>query len=180
LEEAIEAEAADLAAGLPTRSAGETVVVEFARGGPVGADLPLSAPYGYRYSLSLLAPEILARAAVLYVWVTPAESRRRNRERAQPGRDGDASILHHGVPGHVMEYDYGCDDFAWLLGDSDRPGAIRVETAGGPIHVPAVRFDNRTDTTSFLRADPGDWPEQQVAELHARLSAAMEALATAV
>jgi hypothetical protein len=178
LEDAIEAEAADLAALLHTRADGETAVVEFARGGPAGAELPLPAPLGYRYSLNLLAPEILAEAAVLYVWVTPEESRRRNRERARPGRDGDASILHHGVPKYVMEHDYGCDDIAWLLEDSDRPGTIRVETAGGErFHLPAVRFDNRADRTSFLRADPAGWPEERVAELHSRLSAAMDALA---
>jgi hypothetical protein len=51
---------------------GRTVVIEFARGGPPGATLP--PPNGYRYSLAQLSPEILARAIILYVGVSPDES----------------------------------------------------------------------------------------------------------
>ena len=77
--------------------------------------MPIEPPHGYPYSLGQLSPEILDRASILYVWVTPEESRRRNNERARPGRDGDASILHHGVPEAVMLGDYGTDDLPWLM-----------------------------------------------------------------
>ena len=115
-----------------------TVIMEFARGGPEGATLPLNPPRGYQYSLSQLSHEVLATASILYVWVTPEESRRRNIERAQPGIEGDASILHHGVPEMVMRQDYGTDDIMWLIEQSDRPGTIRVETATSVFHVPVA------------------------------------------
>lgn len=178
LEDAIADEAAEVTAGLPEAIAGGTVVIEFARGGPEGAELPLPAPLGYRHSLSLLAPEILDGAAVLYVWVTPEQSRRRNRERSRRGTGRHASILHHGVPEQVMRDDYGTDDLAWLLETSDRPGTIRVEHQNGAIfHLPAVRFDNRSDLTSFLRDQPSRWPDELLRPLHRRLARAMHTLA---
>jgi hypothetical protein len=155
---------------------GATVIMEFARGGPEGAMLPLDPPRGYQYSLSQLSHEVLATASILYVWVTPAESRRRNIERARPGIEGDASILHHGVPEMVMRQDYGTDDIMWLIEQSDRPGTIRVETATSVFHVPVAVFDNRTDQTSFLRGDPEKWPNEAVARLHSHLGAAFEHL----
>lgn len=154
-----------------------TVVIEFARGGPEGSDLPIDAPRGYQHSLSRLSPQILANASILYVWVTPEESRRRNIERAHPGIEGDASILHHGVPEMVMRGDYGTDDLLWLIEQSDRPGTIRVETATEVFHLPVAVFDNRTDKTSFLRADPETWPPGAVATLHADLQTAFGQLA---
>jgi len=42
----------DKNAGIPESLDGRTVVIEFARGGPDGATLPLPAPLGYRYSLA--------------------------------------------------------------------------------------------------------------------------------
>jgi len=155
---------------------GSTIVIEFARGGPEGADLPLPSPLGYQYSLSQLDPELLRRAAILYVWVTPEQSRRRNRERAKPGPEGDASILHHGVPEVVMRGDYSLDDIAWLLETSGKPGYIAIEAEGERYEIPAARFDNRQDATSFLRADPAEWPADQVAGIHQGLAAALNAL----
>jgi len=155
---------------------GSTVVIEFARGGPEGAEPPLPAPLGYQYSLAQLAPELLRRAAILYVWVTPAESRRRNRERAKPGPEGDASILHHGVPEVVMRGDYGTDDLEWLLETSGRPGALAIEAWGERFEIPTARFDNREDRTSFLRADPSEWPADRVADIQRHLSEALAVL----
>lgn len=170
---AIDDEAADLGAALHAkRGPSGTVVIEFARGGAEGALPPL--PYGYQYSLSILDPQILRRASILYVWVTPAESRRRNRERARP--DGDASILFHGVPEVVMRHDYGTDDMGWLLERSDRPGTVRVDHREGTFHLPAARFDNRDDLTSFLRQDPAAWPSGSLERLHARLAGALASL----
>ena len=162
--------------GMAGYGPGATLIIEFARGGPEGAMLPLDPPRGYQYSLSQLSPEVLAHASILYVWVTPEESRRRNIERAHPGVDGDASTLHHGLPEIVMRQDYGTDDIMWLIEQSDRPGTLRVETPTSVFHVPVAVFDNRTDQTSFLRAYPRSWPNEAVAVLHSNLGAAFEQL----
>jgi hypothetical protein len=176
--QAIEPEAADLLqkknAAIPETLSGKTVVIEFARGGADGSSMPLPAPYGYSYSLGRLRPEILQKAAILYIWVTPEESRRKNRERTDPNDPG--SILHHGVPNAVMYGDYGCDDIEWLLADSDRPGTIRVEAHGQVHHLPFGRFDNRVDKTTFIRQDRAAWKPEEVAALRAGLKEAFAQL----
>jgi hypothetical protein len=146
-----------------------TVLIEFARGGPEGTEPPLPDPHGYAFSLRYLSPDILRRASALYVWVTPEESRRRNDDRAIPGLEGDASILHHGVPEVVMRGDYGVDDFLWLL-DSGVANTIDVEAGNGNFCIPAAVFDNRVDHTSFLRADHSEWDTGLVTELHSALT----------
>ncbi len=168
--------AEQLAAGRPLDVEARTVVLEFARGGPEGAEPPLAPPLGYRHALSLLPPALTERATVLYVWVTPEESRRRNRERARPGPQGDASILHHGVPERVMSEDYGTDDMSWLLRNARIPGTLTVPGPGRVFDVPAVVFDNRDDLTSFLRDDPSQWPGEALERLHRRLSETMQRL----
>jgi hypothetical protein len=170
---ALDAEVAEMASELsatlatydPARS---TVVIEFARGGPEGTEPPLPDPHGYAFSLRHLSADILSNAYVLYVWVTPQESRRRNEERARPGIEGDASILHHGVPEVVMRGDYGVDDLLWLM---ERGGGQAVEIDAGSVTytIPATVFDNRVDQTSFLRADESAWDPDTVSELHAAL-----------
>jgi len=135
---------------------------------------PFPAPWGYAHSLAALSPEILERAACLYVWATASESRRRNRERAHPGEDGSA--LHHGVPERVMDHDYARDDIAWLLDHADRSGHITLAAHGRRCRIPTARFDNRVDRTSFLRAHPALWPPEQVADLHQRLMTAFGSL----
>jgi len=176
---AIEPEVRDLVESwnrsLPGEAAGHTIVIELARGGPQGAALPLPPPLGYRYSLGRLSDAILERAAILYVWVTPEESRRKNRERTHA--DDPGSILHHGVPLEVMLNDYGCDDMEWLLEHSGREGRVAFESRGTPRTLPAVRFDNRVDRTSFLRGEPSAWPAGQVATLHESLAQAFTTLA---
>lgn len=179
LAQALEGEAAQLredkAANCPDTFEGRTLLIEFARGGPQGASMPLAEPLGYRHSLSLLDSEILRRAAVLYVWVTPEESRRKNEERADPRDPG--SILHHGVPRQVMLEDYGCDDMDWLEASSPKPGALEVRAHGKVFHLPFARFDNRQDKTSFVRQPSGSWPPGKVRELHEGLKAAFGKLA---
>lgn len=181
LEQALEREARDLLkdklAGIPADLEGRTIVIEFARGGAQGSSMPLPAPYGYQYSFSRLSDEILTRASVLYIWVTPEESRRKNDERAKPGRDGDASILHHGVPIAVMLGEYGTDDMGYLVETSDRPGTIRVETRGRTFHLPATRFDNRPDLTTFVREDRAGWPPAAVDAIHREMKRALSELA---
>jgi len=162
-------------AGYPDTPKGKTLVIEFARGGPAGAAMPLPDPLGYRYSLSRLSEGILRSATVLYIWVTPEESRRKNEARTDPNDPG--SILHHGVPAEVMMKDYGCDDIDWLIQTSDRPGRIALQAHGKRFHLPVARFDNRVDKTSFLRADPAAWNPEDVRKVHEGLSEALKQMA---
>jgi hypothetical protein len=171
---AIAEDVARLGRSGPINRTAHTVVIEFARGGPAGAAGPLPPPHGYAYSLSHLSLPILESAVIVYVWVDPDDSRRRNRERARPGDDG--SILHHGVPETVMHDDYGRDDMAWLIDHSELPGTVTVSAHGRTFHVPAVRFDNRSDRTSFLRDDPAAWDAGRVAVLHRDLTDAFDRL----
>ena len=163
--------------------AGRTLVIEAARGGPNGSAFPLCPPHGYETAFQTLSPRILERAVVLYVWVDPAESRRKNIERGRP--DGQGSILHHSVPMEVMLGQYGCDDMAWLLAQSDRPGSIRVERiisdnnrySTKVYHLSVARFDNRRDLTTFVREDAKLWKPEDVQALHGGLKAAFDQLA---
>lgn len=146
-----------------------TVLIEFARGGPEGTEPPLPDPHGYAFSLRYLSPDILRRATALYVWVTPDESRRRNDDRAIPGLEGDASILHHGVPEVVMRGNYGVDDFLWML-DCGGGKAVDVEAQEDTFRIPAAVFDNRVDHTSFLRSDSTEWDPALVEKLQTALT----------
>ncbi len=172
LESALEDESrrlfTDKIAAIPENLDGCTVVIEFARGGPEGSPLPLPPPYGYQYALSLLSEEILTRAAILYVWVDPEESRRKNVERAVPGLEGDASILHHGVPESVMRGDYGLDDLMWLLAEGGG-SVVPVERGDQRYALPTGVFDNRSDLTSFLRGDQQSWSRFELQQLHQEL-----------
>lgn len=171
----LEKEASDIMqgrfAGLPSVKSGDrTIVIEFARGGADGSAMPLPEPFGYQYSISLLSDEILSRAAVLYIWVTPEESRRKNSARADPNDPG--SILHHGVPIEVMMKDYGCDDMDYLIQQSDRPNTLRINARGRTYYLPVARFDNRIDKTSFIRNDVSQWEPDQVKAIHTGLAEA--------
>lgn len=159
----------------PETLEGKTLVIEFARGGPHGSKMPLPDPLGYQYSLRWLSEAILEKAAILYVWVTPEESRRKNQSRADPNDPG--SILHHGVPIEVMMSDYGCDDMDWLEAHSQRQGTVTVEAHGRTFHLPVARFDNRVDKTSFIRDNPNCWRPEQVASVHLGLKDALHKLA---
>jgi len=178
LAAALEAEAAELLrlkqAEHPDTLEGKTIVIEFARGGAQGSAMPLAAPFGYQYSLSALSDEILSRSAILYIWVTPEESRRKNDARADP--DDPGSILNHGVPIAVMLGDYGCDDMAHLLEQSGRPNTVKVEAHGKTYLLPVARFDNRVDKTSFIRDERASWKPEDVAALHDGLTEAFARL----
>ena len=127
----------------------KTIIIEFARGGAYGSTMPLPKPYGYEYSISLLKDEILKNASIFYIWVDPQESRRKNEKRADPNDPG--SILHHSVPLAVMYNDYGLDDFDYLIKKSRVNNHIEITSNGSTYFIPAVRFDNRIDKTSFIR-----------------------------
>lgn len=161
---------------------GRTIVIEAARGGANGNAFPLTPPHGYGSAFQTLSPAILERAAVLYIWVDPAESRRKNIERGLPNAQG--SILHHSVPMEVMLGQYGCDDMGWLIEQSGRPDMIRVERIveeGGRFvtktyWLPAARFDNRQDKTTFVRKPKDQWLPEEVKAMHDELSRALQTL----
>lgn len=172
LESALEAEAHAVfdakQAAIPGNLDEVTVVIEFSRGGPEGSPLPLPAPYGYGHALPQLSSDLLEKANILYVWVEPEESRRKNHERAKPGREGDASILYHGVPDAVMRNEYGTDDLMWLLAGAGGSCVI-VEKGEERFAVPTGVFDNRLDLTSFLRADAKKWSTFELRRVHEEL-----------
>ncbi len=168
----------DKNAGIPDTLEGKTIVIEAARGGPDGATFPLPTPLGYRYSLAQFSDAILSRASILYVWVEPEESRRKNHERTDPNDPG--SILNHGVPMAVMMGDYGCDDMAWLIAQSDKPDTVKFESRGSVRHLPVARFDNRQDKTTFVRADRAAWKADDVKKLHDGLGEAFARLSRTV
>ena len=151
-----------------------TIIIECARGGPDGAAMPLTGTFGYQYSLPMFCPEILERAAVLYIWVTPEESRRKNADRADPNDPG--SNLHHGVPLAVMLGDYGCDDMEYLLAHSEKPDTLTVNAYGKTWHLPIGVFDNRVDKTSFLRETPDRWDAEKVEEVTAAIRKATDTM----
>ena len=156
---------------------GKTIVIEAARGGPNGSAFPLTPPVGYQATFEQLSLQILERAAILYIWVDPQESRRKNIARGKP--DGQGSILHHSVPMEVMLSQYGCDDMEYLIQQSDKPNTVRVErlvTETQPtgervyrnrvFHLPAARFDNRKDKTTFVRVPRAEWKADDISDLH--------------
>lgn len=160
---------------LTTDLTGKTIVIEFARGGPQGSSMPLTGGYGYEYSFAKLSKEILEKSVLLYIWVTPEESRRKNQDRTDPNDPG--SILHHGVPHAVMVGDYGCDDIEWLENHSERPHTITVKAHDKVFYLPIAKFDNRTDKTTFLRGDPSSWDDKHVENMHKEIKGALDKLA---
>ncbi|MCK4517379.1 hypothetical protein KAT92_01265, partial [Candidatus Babeliales bacterium] len=153
---------------------GKTIVIEFSRGGVYASSMPLPAPYGYKHSLAKLSPEILQRASILYVEVSPEESRRKNEVRANPNDPG--SILGHKVPLEVMLGSYGCDDMVYLAERFDRAGTVCIEAHGEIYHLPFGRFDNNVDKTTFARANFVEWRETDVSNLCKALTEAFAPL----
>ncbi len=154
--------------------AGKTTVMECARGGADGADMPLEAPAGYAFSLANHRPEVLANAAVLYIKVTPEESRRKNKARYIPGLED--SDLHHSAPDVVMFNDYGCDDVQWLIDNAAVPNTIRLHAHGRDWNLPIAVFDNTDDKTTFLHADPSEWQPEHVQAVRDGLYEPMQGL----
>lgn len=189
LEDECKAELAVLNKTCSIDPTGKTIVIEAARGGPNGSAFPLCPPVGYLAAFNQLSEQILSRASILYIWVSPEESRRKNIERGRPNAQG--SILHHSVPMEVMVGQYGCDDVEWLMSKAERPDTIKVDRIfedHGPsgvtyrdrtFHLPIARFDNRTDKTSFVRVEPSQWAKDDVKALHDGLAGAFKLLSTA-
>ena len=167
LAEALETEAQELINNKVSQYCdsldGKTIVIEMARGGNDGASMPLTGTFGYQYTLAQFCPEILKNAAILYIWVTPEESRRKNNEREDPNNPG--SNLNHKTPDSVMYYDYGCDDMQYLIETSEVKDTVTVKTHGQTYHLPIGVFDNRVDKTTTLRQSPDKWDSELVKEL---------------
>ncbi len=165
---------ADKVAEVPETLEGKTVVVEFARGGGEKMTMPLQDPWGYQYSFRMLSKAMLEKSCILYIWVTPEESRRKNDARTDPNDPG--SILHHGVPIEVMLGDYGCDDMAHLLDTSEKPNTVTVKAHGETFHLPLGRFDNRVDRTTFIREDVEKWSDEDRTKLQEGMREAFDAI----
>ena len=161
-------------AAYPESMDGKTLIIECARGGQQGAAMPLTGTAGYQYTLPLFSPEILSRAAILYIWVTPEESRRKNADRADPNDPG--SNLHHSTPMEVMLYDYGCDDMEYLSSVSGKKNTVKVTSCGSEWFIPTGILDNRQDKTSFLRDDPDTWTEPDLASFAKALKAVTDGM----
>lgn len=178
LAEKLEAEARAMLdekhAGYPESFENKTIIIECARGGADGSEMPLTGTFGYQYSLPMFCPEILENAVLLYIWVTPEESRRKNADRADPNDPG--SNLHHGVPMAVMLGDYGCDDMEYLINTSEVKDTVTVKAHGRTYHIPVGVFDNRVDKTSFLRAEPEQWDADKVADVTAAIRKATDTM----
>ena len=179
LEAAIEKDAREFAhakySSIPASLEGKTVFIEFSRGGAHGSKFPLPPPYGYQYTWSLLSPEILSGAAVLYIYITPEQSRAKNTARGKESTSTSSTSteagkyvlsLNHSVPDYVMFNEYGCDDVHYLLTKGNTPlGCVDVlHVSQQTFAVPVAIFDNREDYTTFCRGDPKDWsPENKTA-----------------
>ena len=106
----------------------KTLIIELSRGGASG----------YQDALKHLSPDILRRAAVLYVSVSFEESCRRNIARYdRKKRDG---ILTHSVPREEMERTYGTDD--WNTLTDGVTGFLRV----GDVDVPYATMVNEPES----------------------------------
>ena len=182
LADKLEKEAAEMLAekheNYPDTLEGKTVVIEFARGGADGSTMPLEPPFGYGYSVGQLSHDILKQSSILYIWVTPEESRRKNDARTDPNDPG--SILHHGVPIAVMLGDYGCADMDWLETNSRVEGTVSIDAHGEMYDLPIGRFDNRIDETSFIREEPSEWAASDVNSVHQGLKSGFDRVAKQV
>jgi hypothetical protein len=120
-----------------------TLLIEFARG----------VDDGFRESLQRFQPEVLARAAILYIEVSFEESYRRNSARYRPGRE--ESTLFHKVPDRDMLGYFRDNDWARVTGGA-RHGYL--ELSG--VCVPFVSMNNEPEST-----DPGVLGERYAAAL---------------
>ena len=111
--------------------AGETAVIEFARGTEHG---------GFKGAFPHFSDEVLENGAVMYIDVSWEESLRKNRRRFNP--DKPHSILEHGLPDEKMERLYRGSD--WSEFSSKDPGYLDVRG----IKVPYAVFPNGDDVTT--------------------------------
>eukprot|EP00792_Barthelona_sp_PAP020_P006925 TRINITY_DN3085_c0_g1_i1.p1 TRINITY_DN3085_c0_g1~~TRINITY_DN3085_c0_g1_i1.p1 ORF type:complete len:337 (+),score=114.15 TRINITY_DN3085_c0_g1_i1:29-1012(+) len=162
---------------IPETMQDKTIVIEFARGGPENSSFPIGNGQGYQATFQQFLPEIIKKAAALYIWVTPEESKQKNRDRADPNNPG--SILNHGVPEYVMENDYGCDDIGHLRSISKVENCVPVTIGKETMSLPIGIFDNRGDFTTFLRSPTETWTDEQIYEVKSRIETAFDSIVQA-
>ncbi len=114
-----------------------TLLIEFARG----------VDDGFRASLDRFVPEILGRAAILYINVSFEESYRRNSARYRRGQE--ESILFHKVPDRDMYGYFRANDWEEMTGGAEQ-GWLDIRG----VQVPFVSMNNEPESTDpvVLRA----------------------------
>lgn len=118
----------------------KTLFVEFSRGSEHG---------GFRSAYSFLSPQLLERAAALYIKVDWPESLRKNRKRYNPDRPD--SWLQHALEDKKLEMLYKESDWDEFASDP----AFLPAGARGEFRVPYAVFDNlpeKTDKPALLGA----------------------------
>lgn len=128
-----------------------TTIIEFARGKEHG---------GFERAFAHLSPEILEKAAVLYINVSWEESLRKNRRRFNPERPD--SILEHGLPDDKLEKMYKESD--WEEISAEDPAYLTIQGQ----KVPYAVFENEDDVTTERGAALGERLEQTLQTLWKR------------
>jgi hypothetical protein len=114
-----------------------TAIIEFARGAEHG---------GFASAFSHFSPELLQRAAVLYINVPFEESLRKNRRRKNP--DKPHSILEHSLEDEKLRRLYGEVD--WEEFSSGDPDYLSLSGVKVPYRV----FENADDVTTGSGSNP--------------------------
>jgi hypothetical protein len=125
-----------------------TTIIEFARGSEHG---------GFARAFEHLSPEVVQRAAILYLNVSYEESLRKNRSRFNPDRPD--SILEHGLPDEKLERLYKEND--WEQVSAANPEFITVQGQ----RVPYVVFKNEDDVTTGRGEALGERLEETMGRL---------------
>jgi hypothetical protein len=115
----------------PTYHDEYTSIIEFARGSEHG---------GFAQAFEHLGPEVVQRAAILYINVSYEESLRKNQRRFNPDRPD--SILEHGLVDEKLERLYKESDWEQVSGAD--PEFITIQG----YRVPYVVFENEDDVTT--------------------------------
>lgn len=136
---------------LPDYHLHTTTLVEFSRGTEHG---------GYRRAFTHLPQDLLARAGIVYVNVSYAESLRKNRLRFNPERPD--SILEHSLPDEKLERLYRDDDWRRLA--PQEAGYLSITRT----QVPYVVFENKDDVTTGY-ADQAQQLAERLQEVFRRL-----------
>ena len=85
------------------------------------------------------------------------------------GRTSERRLRSHLSAGAEVHLERPQWTMSYLLEHSSKEGTVEVVKQSSRFNVPAARFDNRRDLTSFLRDDPQSWPADKLGELSAEL-----------